>query len=114
MEVKAGKIEFAASGEFHWQTAYTGSARWNLREDLAHPQSFHHSATGGTGVVAAGSMRYLFGRHWSLRAAGQWEQFKVGPGINTTYFADGTSGSGRLNQVEWNSYSATLSAAYRF
>lgn len=39
------KVVIRASFERHW-TSYTGQGNWNLRECLAHPKSFTHSAEG--------------------------------------------------------------------
>ena len=99
-------------------TDYLADGNWNLRNDLAHPLSFRHQAT-GSGLVAAATVSYRWNRRWSLAAHLEAEAWTAGPGIDTFFTVNSTTGivqpaATRLNEVHWTSGAAGVSVAYRF
>ena len=43
-----------------------------------------------------------------------YKDWTTDPGIDRTFFADGTTGETRLNEVNWESYSIMLGLAFYF
>ena len=97
---------------------YLADGNWNLRNDLAHPVSFRHQAT-GSGLVAAAAVSYRWNRRWSLAAHLDAEDWTAGPGVDTFFAVDTNTGkvqpeATRLNVVHWKSGAVGVSAEYRF
>ena len=104
--------EFILGGEYH-DADYYGKANWNLRGDLAHPKSFEHKAD-GQGYVLSGEYRYYFNRRWSINLNGNYQKWETDPGLHRVFFADGTFGETRLNEVNWESYAVMLGVNCQF
>ena len=98
--------------EYHWAD-YLAEANWNLRDDFAHPKSFEHIAD-GTGVVFTFQGAYDINDHWSISLTGDIQDWETDPGIDRTFFSDGTVIDTRLNVVEWNSFDVMFGTTYRF
>ncbi len=106
------KLAVIASMEYHW-VDYSANANWNLRDKFAHPVSFTHSANGnGYNVSLGGS--YSITKNFLLNVTLEHRKWTTNPGMDVTFFADGTTGRTRLNQVNWESMAAMVEAAYRF
>jgi hypothetical protein len=92
---------------------YQADANWNLRGDLQHPISFQH-LTIGSGVTLGASLSYLIHPKWSLGMQASVSRYETGAGFDTTYLADGTQGSTRLNQVSWGSSTVDIRANFYY
>jgi len=98
--------------EYHW-VEYFAQADWNLRSDFAHPVSFEHEST-GTGLVWNIQSQYMFNDQWSWLFSGKIQNWETESGSDRTFFAVGTVGLSRLNEVNWSSYALTTGVQYRF
>jgi hypothetical protein len=98
--------------EYHL-AEYEAKANWNLRPDFAHPVSFEHEAD-GDGWVLTGGYSWFFTPRWALDIKGKYQKWETDPGIDRVFFFDGTSATARLNEVEWDSYSATIGICCRW
>lgn len=98
--------------EYHWADFYA-VADWNLRSDFAHPKSFEHVADGNGMVVSVG-WTYLFHGRWALDVTIDYQSWSTGHGIDRVFWAWGTTGETRLNEVNWESYAAMIGLAYHF
>jgi Protochlamydia outer membrane protein len=106
------KLTLTAKGELH-VADYSAQANWNLRNDLAHPTSFEHSAT-GLGLVMGVGGTYRYNKNFLLNGAFDFQIRKTGSGTDRTFFAGGTTANYTLNPVRWNSTSLNFGAAYQF
>jgi hypothetical protein len=102
----------AAEFQHHW-AAFDASADWNLRADLAHPKSFAHQAR-GNGLVEAVSLRVPLLGAAMIQAKYAVETWTARNGVDRTFFADGSVGATRLNEVRWTSRSVSLGLALAF
>jgi hypothetical protein len=98
--------------EYHW-AVYQAEGNWNLRSDLAHPRSFDHRAD-GRGKVAFLAGRYNFNERLAVALRLDYQDWSTDPGTSKTFFADGSTGRTRLNEVEWESLAASLGLVFRF
>ncbi|MFQ5441851.1 MAG: TonB-dependent receptor [Thermodesulfobacteriota bacterium] len=102
------------NGAFEYHIAdYDGEADWNLRSDFQHPKSFEHTAD-GSGVLVSASASYAIGSGWSAVAGLEYMDFQTDPGLDRTFFTDGTTLDTQLNEVNWDSFSVTLGLLYTF
>jgi len=106
------EIKITIGAEYHW-IEYFAQADWNLRSDFSHPVSFEQETT-GTGIVWNIKGQYSLNKNWSWLLDGKIQDWETESGTDRTYFADGTVGLSRLNQVNWSSYSLTTGVQYRF
>ncbi|PLX90777.1 MAG: hypothetical protein C0620_13060 [Desulfuromonas sp.] len=106
------RLVFDGTAEYH-DVDYDATANWNLRDDFAHPVSFDHQAD-AEGIVAEGTLTYLFNEHWKLSATFNYSKWKAEDGSDTTFFSDGTSSETGLNEVNWESVSAMVGISYDF
>jgi hypothetical protein len=98
---------------YHWAD-YSAEANWNLRAEFAHPKSFEHEANGRGQSLAAGLAVPIAARGWSLALTLDYQRWRTGPGVDRVYFADGTVGTTRLNEVRWDTRSLSLGLERRF
>jgi len=105
-------LTLTGSAEYHWAD-YEGKADWNLRSDFAHPTSFKHTAD-GEGVVFAAAAALNLGERWSVELSYDFQDWQTEHGTDRTFFADGTVGETRLNEVNWESQAVMLGVIYRF
>lgn len=95
--------QFALRGNFEYHKAdYSARANWNLRDDLAHPKSFAHTAT-GDGKVLHLSLEMVFSAQARMVFSITSQEWTTGSGTDRFYFSDGTSDYGILNPVKWHS-----------
>ncbi len=106
------KFKMTVGVEYHW-IEYFAQADWNLRSDFDHPVSFENEAT-GTGLVWNLKGEYLLNEKWSWLLSGNIQGWEAESGTDRTYFADGTVGRSRLNQVNWDTCALTTGVQYRF
>ncbi len=106
------KIKITVGAEYHW-VEYFAQADWNLRSNFAHPVSFEQETT-GTGIIWNIKGLYSLNKNWSWLLDGKIQNWETESGTDRTYFADGTVGLSRLNQVNWSSYSLTTGVQYCF
>lgn len=107
-----GNITLTATGEYHWAD-YAAEANWNLRNDLAHPVSFKHVAT-GHGLVGTLEGSYRFSRNFLMNTSLGYQRWRTSGGYDRTFFASGTTADFPLNPVRWSSWALFLGAAYQF
>lgn len=100
------------SVEIHWADYY-GEGNWNLRSDLDHPKSFEHEAD-GYGLCLAAEWRIAVAAHWELTAAADYRNWTTDSGTDRKFWASGGTAVTRLNEVNWESTSLRIGAAYRF
>lgn len=99
--------------EYHW-ALYKAEADWNLRQDLAHPLSRRHEASGARGLLFKATGRYFLTGRWALDLSASYQDWEAKNGTDTIYFADGSTTAVKLNQVHWQSSTAALALVYRF
>ena len=92
---------------------YRGEANWNLRTDLQHPVSFEHEAD-GDGIALELGVDWRANNRWLLAAGLNWRDFKAENGTHLVYFSNGTVGGSRLNEVDWEALSLSISLQYPF
>ena len=95
----------------HWPDYYA-EGNWNLRTTFAHPKSFSHQAS-GTGDEFLIKWIENTTRVWALSMTVHFQQWNTAPGLDITYFSDGTAAATRLNGVEWQSTTFMLGVEVR-
>ena len=94
------------------QTDYQAKANWNLRKDFAHPVSFQHDAV-GRGTHFEISYKIPLSQDFSLYSAWTQNRMRTDSGIDTVFFADGSTGITKLNGVEWKSQTVSVGVSYQ-
>lgn len=112
LSYKTGRLTLGGLFEYHL-VEYYATANWNLRSDFAHPKSFEHTAN-GMGVIAGLDADISVSESWAFVLSVNAKRFKTGEGRDRTYFSDGSRSDTKLNEVNWNSYSAMLDLKYIF
>lgn len=92
---------------------YNAEANWNLRDDFNHPKSFEHKAD-GRGIVLSTGFYLPAPRRWSIKLSLDYQHWITDPGTDRVFFADGTTSTTRLNEVEWSSWSASAGIQLQF
>lgn len=110
--VATNGIQAVLGVEYHWAD-FEAKADWNLRPDLAHPVSFRQDAD-ASGWVLTGSLSYLFAPNWSLDLIGKFQNWKTDAGTHRFLLVDGSSFKTRLNEVNWDSFAASVGISCRF
>jgi hypothetical protein len=105
-------VGITLTGEYHWLD-YDADANWNLRSEYAHPVSFSHDAT-GHGVVGGVSILFQTKNRWGVSLGMNMTDMKTNPGIDRTYYEDGTTADTRLNEVHWRSLTVETGLSYQF
>lgn len=105
-------MTFGLGLEYHW-VDYSASADWNLRSDLAHPESFEHEAA-GTGFVVAAKWRCQFSFNLGLNLRFNYQDWSTNAGTDRVYLSNGLSDETRLNEVNWTSQSLLVGVDYTF
>lgn len=105
-------MTFGLGLEYHW-VDYSASANWNLRTDLAHPESFEHEAA-GTGVVVAAKWRCQFPFDLGLNLHFNYQDWSTKAGTDRVYTSSGVVPETRLNEVNWTSKSVLVGVDYTF
>lgn len=99
--------------EYHYAW-YDATANWNLRPDFAHPESFTHEAK-GTGWVTSLNSNYQFSPSLGLNIGLDYQLWKADKdGVDRTFFANGTNGTVKFNEVNWRSFGANIGLIYEF
>ncbi|HYE36089.1 autotransporter domain-containing protein [Methylocaldum sp.] len=98
--------------EYHWAD-FHAEADWNPRQDFQHPKSFSHDAD-GEGVRAGGSIDYAITPRLSLGVRGDYQNWNTDDGKDKTFFVDGAAVTTRLNEVQWEAFSASIGLTYRY
>ncbi len=106
------KISVETALEYHLVN-YFAQADWNLRSEFAHPVSFEHEAE-GTGLVWNFNSYYRLKENCSLLFSADVKAYKADNGTDRIFFADGSVGRSRLNEVEWEAYSIGFGVRYYF
>ncbi len=106
------RLELSGMLEYH-RADFEGTADWNLRTDFQHPKSFEQIAD-GSGILITASIRYAFSNNWSLSLISSYQDWSADAGTDRTFFADGTEGWTRLNEVNWDSISVGTGIVYSF
>ncbi len=107
-----GNITLTATGEYHWAD-YAAEANWNLRDNLAHPISFKHVAT-GHGLVGTLEGSYRHSKNFLMNTSLGYQRWRTSGGYDRTFFASGATADYPLNPVQWSSWALFLGAAYQF
>jgi len=105
-------ITWRGSFEYHW-ASYRATDNHNLRADLQHPESFVHTASGG-GVTGSLGLDWALSEQWILALEADFISWSTRPGIDESFFSNGTVGTTRLNEVNWNSWAFALGIKRRF
>ena len=108
----AHRFEPYFSFEYHWAD-YDAKAEWNLRSDLAQPVSFKHDAD-GTGIVLGAGFDVVISTSLALNFNLDYQDWETDEGDDKVFFADGTSVTTQLNEVNWTSWAASIGLTLRF
>jgi hypothetical protein len=92
---------------------YRAEANWNLRSDLDHPVSFEHKANDAAGFVTGFGAKFG-GAPLLVNLDLLYQKWRAEDGFDIINFADGSRGSTRLNEVNWESFSVTAGLTVRF
>lgn len=106
------KTEVLARLEYH-RVDYYGEGNWNLRDDLAHPKSFEHTAD-GDGLYGQLGIRYPFRKQGYLLATVDGHAWETDAGTDRTFPDVGAAVETRLNEASWESWSVNLGISYAF
>lgn len=105
------RLSLRANYEYHIAD-YSAHANWNLRDDLAHPKSFEHSAS-GYGNVLNITAEVLLSKQMQAYFSITSQEWETGKGSDRFNYADGSSAYGILNNVKWQSQSYLLGLQVR-
>ena len=106
------KVGVIFTGEYHW-VDYDAEANWNLRSDYAHPVSFSQDAD-GSGYMAGAAVMFEMRNRWGIHAGMNVKEMTTDAGLDRTYYADGTTGDTRLNEVRWRSFTFEAGVSCQF
>ena len=84
-----------------------------MRDDFKHSKSFEHKAD-GDGWVAGIGLNYALNKQLSVGLSGDYLSWKTDPGISRFYLANGAIVETRLNEVNWESTSLSVSFDWVF
>ena len=107
-ELREPAHRFWLGVEWHFYAEYEATAYWNLRA-----LRFEHEAD-GDGWVLTGGYSWFINNRWALDLKGKYQKWSTGSGSDRLFFADGTSLSAVLNEVNWDSFSATIGISCRW
>jgi len=107
------RVSLFAQLERH-NAKYNADANWNLRPEFAHPISFSHTADDAEGTVVALGYIYNFSQSFGYSVRIENQTWKSGKGVDTVFFADGSSQSTQLNNANWSNRRFELSLMYHF
>ena len=99
--------------QYHY-AYYNASATWNLRSDFAQPESFTHKAEGYGWIYELEGLYRLTPKlaiNLTLKKQ-DWRADRNGE--DKTYFANGNTVKLKFNEVEWESFGASLGLEYVF
>lgn len=108
---RGGWVDLTGDIEYHW-AAYYGEGDWNLRDNLAHPVSFIHQASGNGWRIDLG-MAVKLTDHWRIRFNMQTGDWNAGPGLDQVLASDGSTIETQLNEVAWNNLTMACRAEWR-
>jgi hypothetical protein len=101
-------------GKFEYHSPnYTGRGNWNLRDDLAHPISFIHSAN-GDGYVGSVGADYSPNSRLKINFKLNFATWLTGNGTDRIFAANDGTDTTRLNKVNWNSEEMILTVIRKF
>ena len=106
------KVGVMFAGEYHW-VDYDAEANWNLRSDFDHPVSFSHEAD-GNGFMAGAAILFEIKNRWGFHAGMNVKEMTTDTGLDRTYYADGTTGDTRLNEVRWRAFTFEAGVSRQF
>jgi len=112
--VHGERLVVTTSFEFLFFADYYAEADWNLRSDFQHPVSYTHRADNARGIDFSFALDYPLSLRWLISGTVKLSQFTASNGTDTTYLATGSTSRTRLNEVVWDSYSATFGLKYLF
>ncbi len=94
---------------------YRGEGYWNLREDFrAQSPNFVHESTAGWGADGRLALEWRPASALVLRAGYEQLWLRAEAGKDTTYFADGSTGTASLDEVTSSRGGPFAGAEYRF
>lgn len=95
------------------KASYNGTGHWNLRSDLAHPDSFAHDADGWAFLLGA-KYGWNFYPNLKLTLAANLNYFKATDGDDTVYTSSGTVLNAALRKVRYASTDYLAGLNYSF
>lgn len=103
---------FTVRAQYH-KVDYKAVADWKLRDEFQHPKSFTHSAKGNGYSLELGYTKIL-SPSWSIGTSMAYKKFETDSGKLKTFYRNGDLDSQKLNEAEWESYSANVGITYKF
>ncbi len=97
----------------YYRGKYEATGNWNLRSDLAHPNSFTDEAD-GNGFRAGLEYGWEFSPHWQLTLSSDFYHLKTYGGTAIANAANGASFSSRFNEAVWKSSNYMIGITYNF
>ena len=113
------KLQFSESFTLAWNLEYhyanyDSTANWNLRGDLAHPESFTNEAD-GYGLIGDIGGELRLKQNLSLNLEVRYQDWQADShGKQTVFLSDGSSVNQPFNGVYWKSFGANIGLVYVF
>lgn len=92
---------------------YEGEANWNLIDDFAHPLSYRQTDRGDGYRFEAHIERRVSPR-WGVALGYAYQTLATQDGVDTAFYADGTSENTALNGVDWTYHRVTIALTGSF
>jgi hypothetical protein len=92
---------------------YEGTGNWNLRGDLAHPDSYEQKAH-GNGYLVSAQYGWQFSPRAQLTLSSTYNYFKTNDGKDKVFFSNGTTGITRFNEAQFRSIDYMAGLNYKF
>jgi len=108
-----GSVHLLATARYYPDLSYQGDADFNLRGDLAHPVSTHHSAD-GTGFSYEIGLEWQFDVLRGVALSYGEQSFETDTGYSHIYPIDSDEIVTRLNEATWDSKGWLLQLRWRF
>jgi len=108
-----GEHRLSLRGLIYAWGQYRGFGSWNLRNDLAYPKSFSHSAN-ANGYSLSLDYGWMFYPSLELTLSAGLQQLYAERGKDVTHFSDGTSSVTKFQNADYTTQNYSVGLAYSF
>jgi outer membrane protease len=107
------RLMFHCDYGYHFAMTYSGTGDWNLRTDLAHPDSFQDTATGNGYELGVG-FEYFIAPLAKLQLKMKYENYNTVTGHDQTFYSDGSTAFTQFNDAKLETHTIMLSFIQNF